>query len=94
MIRNLPAVLCVLAVLFSPPAVLASDYDEFKIKREQIFEFVQKPIVTRNGDNVTIAFETKGFCDVTVAIENATGRIVRHLASELGPFGVRAPVRH
>jgi len=66
-----------------------SDYLEFKVKRESIFEFVQKPRVTRTGDRVTIAFETKGFCDATVAIENAEGKIIRHLAS--GVLGPNAP---
>jgi len=72
----------------------ASDLDEFKVKREQVFEFVEKPTVARSGDRVTIRFETKGFCDVTVAIEDtSTGagaaRIVRHLAS--GVLGPNAP---
>jgi len=67
----------------------AAGFDEFSVKREQVFEFVQKPAVTRDGDRVTIAFETKGFCDVTVAVENAEGRIVRHLAS--GVLGPNAP---
>ncbi|MGQ9660912.1 MAG: hypothetical protein ACUVWX_01065 [Kiritimatiellia bacterium] len=51
----------------------ASDLDEFKIKREEIFEFVQKPVVSRQGDRVVISFETKGFCDVTIAIEDRQG---------------------
>jgi len=38
---------------------LAADVDEFKVKREEVFEFAQKPVVTRAGDNITIAFETK-----------------------------------
>ncbi|MGQ9662514.1 MAG: hypothetical protein ACUVWX_09290 [Kiritimatiellia bacterium] len=63
--------------------------EEFKVKREEIFEFSQKPQVTREGDRVTISFETKGFCDVTVAIEDPNGKIVRHLAS--GVLGPNAP---
>ena len=70
-------------------AALAADLDEFRVKREQVFEFVQKPAVTRNGDSVSIAFEAKGLCDVTVAIENEQGRIIRHLAS--GVLGPKAP---
>ena len=70
-------------------AVAAADVDEFKVKSEQVFEFAQKPQVTRQGDRVTIAFETKGFCDVTVAIEDAQGKIVRHFAS--GVLGPNAP---
>jgi hypothetical protein len=68
----------------------AGQLDEFKIKREPVFEFVQKPVVTRQGDNVTIAFESKGLCDVTVAVEDAAGRIIRHLAS--GVLGPNAPL--
>jgi len=63
--------------------------DEFRIKREQVFEFAQKPVITRKGDDVTITFETKGFCDVTVVIENSEGTIIRHLAS--GVLGKNAP---
>ena len=62
---------------------------EFKVKREAVFEFAQKPVVTRNGDNIAIAFESKGLCDATVAIEDAQGRIIRHLAS--GVLGPKAP---
>ena len=65
--------------------IWASDLDEFKVKREAVFEFLQKPQVTREGDRVTITFETKAFCDVTVAIEGesmlaGSPRIIRHLA--------------
>ncbi|MCK6474867.1 MAG: SMP-30/gluconolactonase/LRE family protein [Planctomycetes bacterium] len=62
---------------------------EFQVKREAVFEFASTPKVTRDGDRITIAFETKGFCDATVAIEDAEGRIVRHLAS--GVLGANAP---
>lgn len=67
----------------------AADSDEQKAKREEIFEFVQEPAVTRNGDLVTVTFESRGNCDVTVAIENTEGRIIRHLAS--GVLGPQAP---
>ncbi len=63
--------------------------DEFRVKREEDFRFKRAPVVTRHGDEVTIAFETEGWCDVTVAIEGADGRILRHLAS--GVLGPRAP---
>ena len=83
----------------------ATIVDEFRVKREAVFEFAQPPRVTRAGDTITIMFETKGFCDVTVAIERGDpsassgqgpsqgsgqgGRIVRHLAS--GVLGPNAP---
>lgn len=68
--------------------------DEFKVRRENVFEFAEKPKVTREGDRVTIAFETRAFCDVTVAIESAStgsghSEIVRHIAS--GVLGDNAP---
>ncbi len=69
--------------------------DEFRIKREAVFEFQKEPTLTRSGDNFAIRFTTKGFCDVTVAIEKnseivaGAPRIVRHLAS--GILGSNAP---
>ena len=75
-------------------AAQAGDLDEFRVKRQQVFEFAQKPVVTRQGDQVTIRFTAKGYCDATVAIEDNSGaaagpRIVRHLAS--GVLGKNAP---
>ncbi len=67
----------------------ASDLDEFKVKREQVYAFVQKPTVQRQGNQFSIEFESKGYCDATVAIEKVDGRIVRHLAS--GVLGKNAP---
>ncbi|MCX7806025.1 MAG: hypothetical protein N3A38_12655 [Planctomycetota bacterium] len=64
-------------------------YDEFKPKREEVFGFARRPEAVREGDRVTISFETKGFCDATVAVEDADGRIIRHLAS--GVLGEDAP---
>ena len=69
--------------------VKADPYDELRPKREEVFAFARKPTLTRRGDDVTIAFETQGWCDVTVAIEGPDGRIVRHLAS--GVLGPNAP---
>ncbi|MCG3179798.1 MAG: hypothetical protein BIFFINMI_02143 [Phycisphaerae bacterium] len=84
---SLSAVLA--AVLLQAVPALAADVDEFRVKRENVFEFVSGPQVTRDGDRVTIAFESKGFCDVTIAIEDADGRIIRHLVS--GVLGPKAP---
>ncbi len=61
----------------------------FGVGREESFAFARKPAVTRKGDEVTISFETQGWCDVTVAIEDESGRILRHLAS--GVLGPNAP---
>ena len=63
---------CAVALSLGLPCLAASDYDVFKVKREGPFEFARKPAVTREGDRVTITFETKAFCDVTVAIEDSS----------------------
>jgi hypothetical protein len=63
--------------------------DEFRVKRRGPFEFARKPKLTRKGDRITISFEARAFSDVTIAIEDANGRIVRHLAS--GVLGPNAP---
>ncbi len=79
-----------LLTLIAAVAATAGDIpEEFRIDREQVFEFATPPAVTRDGDRVTITFESKGFCDATVAVEDAGGRIVRHLAS--GVLGPNAP---
>ncbi len=67
----------------------AAEVDEFKIKRPSEFAFTEKPTVIKKGDQATIQFTTKSFCDVTIAIEIEGGRIVRHLAS--GVLGENAP---
>ncbi len=63
--------------------------EEFKVKRVSVFEFSEKPVVTRNGDLIRITFTSKGFCDATVAVEDGDGKIIRHLAS--GVLGPNAP---
>ncbi|MCG3180230.1 MAG: hypothetical protein BIFFINMI_02588 [Phycisphaerae bacterium] len=62
---------------------------EFRIKRQAEFDFVARPTLTRSGDRTTIAFQTRGLCDVTVAVEDSGGRILRHLAC--GVLGPNAP---
>ncbi len=62
---------------------------EFRIKRELTFEFTEKPKVTRKDNQYLITFTSKAYCDATVAIEDASGRIIRHLAS--GVLGNNAP---
>jgi hypothetical protein len=74
-------------------------------EREEVFEFVEKPKVTKAGDPSTsstssgqagsgqgkwvITFASKGKCDATVSIVDKDGKIIRHLAS--GVLGVNAP---
>ncbi|MCK6471620.1 MAG: hypothetical protein L6R28_07730 [Planctomycetes bacterium] len=70
-------------------AAWAGQMEEFIIKREAVYEFAQAPKITRNGDHITIDFETKSNCDVTIAIEDEEGKILRHLAC--GVLGENAP---
>ncbi len=86
----LPTMACLsLAGALGAPAAAAGENDEFRVKREEVFEFAEKPSVVRQGDRVTVSFASKGRCDATVAVEDGEGRIVRHLAS--GVLGPRAP---
>ena len=55
-----PLLLVVCLMLPSGPSLSTSDPDEFKAKREAVFESAQKPVVTRQGDQIRIAFKTKG----------------------------------
>src|SRR6185437_13133284 len=71
-------------------STLAADIDEFKVKRQDVFDFTEKPAIKRQGDRVTITFASKGYCDATVAIEDGDGRIIRHLVS--GVLGKNAPL--
>ncbi|MEX0717435.1 MAG: hypothetical protein WD066_12650 [Planctomycetaceae bacterium] len=80
---------CGFAILSGPCPAVAADADEFRIKREPVFEFARPPAVTRDGDAFTISFESKGLCDATIVIEDSQGEIVRHLAS--GVLGENAP---
>jgi len=68
----------------------ATEAKDYKIDREAVFTFAKEPVVTRQGDRVTISFESNGFCDVTVVAENPDGTILRHMAS--GVLGANAPV--
>lgn len=82
--RNSAGLFCLGFLFFMLPLIAAE-----RCEREPVFEFTRKPFVTRQGEGARIEFETKGFCDVTVAIEDAGGQIVRHLAS--GVLGPNAP---
>ncbi len=65
---------------YSPPCV----------ERENVFEFTEKPAVKLVArDRYEITFAVKGFCDATVGIVDAGGKVVRHLAS--GVLGKNAP---
>lgn len=82
------AAIMVTATLFVVPAP-ADEFDEFKVKREEVFEFTATPQVAARDDGVEITFTAEGYCDVTVAIEDSSGRIIRHLAS--GVLGENPP---
>ena len=72
------------AVTFGPQA-----RKEFTVKRQEVFEFARKPKIARTDSGIAIDFGSKGWCDATVAIEDAGGAIIRHLAS--GLLGKNAP---
>ncbi|MCX7592076.1 MAG: hypothetical protein N2255_10670, partial [Kiritimatiellae bacterium] len=59
--------------------------DRLAVQRREVFEFTEKPLVERRQqgrrDEWVIVFATRDYCDVTVAVEDAEGRVVRHLAS-------------
>lgn len=83
---------CILAILcpaLSAAALASEMAEDFRIKREGVFEFARSPAVTREGDRFTIAFASKAMCDVTVVVEDSQGKIIRHLAS--GVLGDNAP---
>ncbi len=84
--RNVIGVLVLVSVA---QWIAADDYASLHVQRNEVFEFVEQPTVARDGDRVTIRFASKDFCDATIAIENAKGRIIRHLAS--GVLGKNAP---
>jgi hypothetical protein len=78
-------------------ALTGTEMDEFRVKREEVFAFARQPAVTWEGDRVTIAFESKGFCDVTVAIEEADPETVSRLrAAASAGKAIQAPriIRH
>ena len=81
---------CLVIVLFSFSSVFSQDpYQEFKVKRKNVFEFTKKPEMKDEKNATTISFAVKDYCDVTVAIESSDGKILRHLAS--GVLGDNAP---
>lgn len=51
--------------------------------------FTAKPTVARDGDRTAITFTASRTCDVAVSIEDAKGRVVRHLVA--GMLGKNAP---
>lgn len=76
-------------VLAHPTWIQAATSEDYKVARESTFQFAEKPSVTRKDDRFEVTFATKGYCDVTVAVQDADGRIVRHLAS--GVLGDNTP---
>jgi sugar lactone lactonase YvrE len=89
MITRILAPIAAFLAIAAPAARAGEVPEEFRIKRREVFEFAKKPVASRKGDRVTVTFATKDYCDVTIAVENPEGRIVRHLAS--GVLGKNAP---
>lgn len=60
------------------------------VDRENVYEFVRAPTVAKIGpDRYAISFAVKARCDVAVAVEEPSGRIVRHIV--YGVLGPNAP---
>lgn len=91
MLKNSILIIFFLSFYFKQSHLIADDtLKELQIKRKNVFEFIKEPTVNKKGDEITIEFTVKDFCDVTVAIQNLDGEIVRHLAS--GVLGDNAPL--
>lgn len=89
LMRHRQTVLLTLGLLSLTSLVEVRALEEFKAKRQEVFEFTTKPVMTRNGDKHEVKFAVKAYCDATIAVEDAQGRIVRHLVS--GVLGANAP---
>src|ERR1051325_5432932 len=60
------------------------------VERETVYAFTQEPTVKKVGpDRYQMSFAAKGKCDVAIAVEDAAGRIVRHIV--YGVLGANAP---
>jgi len=59
------------------------------VEREAVYEFAREPTVRKQGEQYAISFACKGKCDVAVAVEDASGRILRHIV--YGVLGSNAP---
>jgi len=71
-------------------AAYQKPYDKQCTERAAVFAFTKKPRVRFLGhDRYEVSFAVKGFCDVTVAVVDGAGKVVRHLAS--GVLGKNAP---
>src|SRR5437762_2280944 len=71
-------------------AVDSNDTGGTRFKRDDVFEFTQKPACRKTAtDRYEIHFAVKGACDVAVGIVDHDGKIVRHLAA--GVLGANAP---
>jgi sugar lactone lactonase YvrE len=84
------------ALLADSQAICAAEgawwkpYGPDTVERENAFEFTEKPTVKYVGaDLYEIAFAVKSFCDATIAVADAQGKVVRHVAS--GVLGANAP---
>jgi len=94
--RRFQTVLFLAAFVVTPVAAqekLPSKWDGPLLKpvdREAVYEFTREPTVKKvASDRYEISFACKGNCDVAVAIEDASGRIVRHFV--YGVLGSNAP---
>ncbi len=75
--------------------LFAADINEFSVRRQEVFEFTERPKIVREGDQVTIRFAVKAYCDATVAIEERSGFAEATRPGRFSDPGVRPRiVRH
>jgi len=88
-VRNIACGLVTIHMLAAAGAAQGPNLYTGRQEREEVFHFARRPTVARQGDKYVIRFASEAACDATVAIVNAQGKVVRHLAS--GVLGANAP---
>lgn len=90
--QSLKILILSIAVMLAEVCAAADSFDigGARSKREDVFEFAQKPSCKKvASDRYEIQFAVKGYCDIAVGILDRDGKIVRHLVA--GVLGSNAP---
>lgn len=88
--EKLSIILTVLFLSGFNQIIFADDLDQYKVKREEKFEFEVKPTISKQENSCLITFTTKNYCDVSICVVNNEDKIVRHIVS--GVLGDNAPM--
>ena len=67
-------VVLALTTLLAASAAWGEIPEEFRIAREPVYQFAQKPAVKAEGEKLRITFAAKANCDVAVAIMVPSGK--------------------